>query len=106
MQGSEVVLHARERVASQNPGVTTPPKPPLLNVSILPKTTIFILRATGENPDYTKAYLQACMEEYISLKKKMVARTSATTSAGLTEQALRLEPELQKCDAEMNLFLS
>jgi len=106
MQGAEVMQQARDRVANQNPGQTAPPKTPLLNVSILPKTTIFILRATGENPDYTKAYLQACMEEYISLKKQMVARTSDTTIAGLTEQVLRLEPELQKCDAEMNLFLS
>ena len=69
----------------------------------LPKTTIFVLRATGENPDYTKAYLQACMEEYINLKKQMAARTSDTTIAGLTEQLLRLEPELQKCDNEMQV---
>ena len=104
MQGSEVVQRARDRVANQNTTLT--PKPVLLNVSVLPKTTIFVLRATGENPDYTKAYLQACMEEYISLKKQMVARTSDTTIAGLTEQVMRLEPELQKCDAEMQSFLS
>ena len=106
MQGTEVVQRARDRVANENPNLPPPPKPPLLNVSILPKTTIFVLRATGENPDYTKAYLQACMEEYISLKKQMVARTSDTTIQGLTEQVLRLEPELQKCDAEMQSFLS
>jgi succinoglycan biosynthesis transport protein ExoP len=104
MQGSEVLSHARDRVAVQNPNLT--PRQPSLNVSVLPKTTIFILRATGENADYTKAYLQACMEEYISLKKKMVARTSDTTSAGLTEQMLRLEPEIQKSDAEIAAFLS
>ncbi len=104
MQGSEVQQRARDRVIGQNPGLT--PKPVLINVSVLPKTTIFILRATGENPDYAKAYLQACMEEYISLKKQMAARTSDTTIAGLTEQLLRLEPEMQKCDAEMQSFLS
>src|ERR1039457_4491684 len=53
MQGSEVVQRARDRVANQNPGLT--PKPVLLNVSILPRTTIFVLRASGENPEYTKA---------------------------------------------------
>ena len=106
MQGSEVVLHARDRVANQNPGVVAPVKPPLLTVGVLPKTSIFIMRASGENPEYTKAYLQACMDEYINLKKQMVARTSDTTIAGLTEQVLKLEPELQKCDAEMQSFLS
>lgn len=104
MQGSEVQQRARDRVASENHSLT--PKPVLLNVSILPKTTIFILRVTCENPDYAKAYLQACLEEYINLKKQMVARTSDTTIAGLTEQLLRLEPEMQKCDAEMQTFLS
>src|ERR1035438_2678876 len=106
MQGSEVVLHARDRVANQNPGVVAPVKPPLLTVGVLPKTSIFIMRASGENPEYTKAYLQACMDEYINLKKQMVSRTSDTTIAGLTEQVLKLEPELQKCDAEMQSFLS
>ena len=101
MQGSEVEARARDRVATQNPSLIVPPKAPLLSVNVLPKTTIFILRATGENPDYAKAYLQACMEEYISLKRQMVARTSDTTIAGLTEQITRLEPELQKCDLEM-----
>lgn len=104
MQGSEVLNRARDRVAVQNPNLT--PRQPSISVSVLPKTTIFVLRATGENPDYTKAYLQACMEEYISLKKKMVARTSDTTSAGLTEQMLRLEPEIQKDDMEIAAFLS
>ena len=106
MQGSEVEARARDRVATQNPSLIVPPKAPLLSVNVLPKTTIFILRATGENPDYAKAYLQACMEEYISLKRQMVARTSDTTIAGLTEQITRLEPELQKCDLEMQSFLS
>jgi capsular exopolysaccharide synthesis family protein len=106
MQGSEVEARARDRVATQNPNLIVPPKAPLLSVNVLPKTTIFILRATGENPDYAKAYLQACMEEYISLKRQMVARTSDTTIAGLTEQITRLEPELQKCDVEMQSFLS
>ena len=104
MQGSEVLQRARDRVANENPNLI--PKPVYLNVTVLPKTTIFILRATGENPEYTKAYLQACMDEYIVLKKQMVARTSDTTIAGLTEQVLRLEPELQKCDVEMQTFLS
>ena len=82
-------------MASQFPGLTH--KPVLLTVIVLPKTTIFVLRASGENPEYTKAYLQACMEEYINLKKQMAARTSDTTTAGLTEQLMRLEPEMQKC---------
>lgn len=104
MQGSEVQQQARDRVANQNPGLT--PEQVTLSVNVLPKTTIFVLHASGRSPEYTKAYLQACMEEYVNLKKHMVARTSDMTTAGLTEQLLRLEPEIQKCDNEMQSFLS
>ena len=67
MQGADVLNRARDRVAGQIPGST--PQPVMLKVSVLPKTTIFLLQATGQNPKYTQAFLQACMEEYITLKK-------------------------------------
>jgi capsular exopolysaccharide synthesis family protein len=103
MQGSEVQQRAHDRVASQNPGLLS--QPVLLNVSVLPRTTIFVLRATGENPEYAKVFLQACMEEYVNKKKEMAERTSTTTISGLTDQMLRLEPQLQKCDDQMQAFL-
>jgi capsular exopolysaccharide synthesis family protein len=105
MQGPEVLSRAQERVLGENPGLTVK-KTPVVQVSVLPKTTIFVLRASGENPAYTKAYLQACMEEYINLKKQMVERTSDMTIAGLTDQMLRLEPEMRKVDDEVVAFLS
>lgn len=103
MQGTEVLNRARDRVASQSPDIKA--KNVNLQVSVLPKTTIFILRATGENPEYTKAFLQAAMEEYINLKKGMAAHTSDTTIAGLTDQMLRLEPEMRKVDEQTAEFL-
>src|SRR5262249_16258249 len=104
MQGAEVTRRARDRVANQNPGI--PIQQVSLSVNVLPKTTIFVLRATGQNPKFTQTYLQACMEEYINLKKEMVEHTSSTTISGLTDQMLRLQPQLQKCDDEMQAFLS
>ena len=104
MQGGEVLNHARDRVAGQNPGLT--PQPVLLNVSVLPKTTIFLLRATGQNPKYTQAFLQACMEEYINLKKELTEHTSSTTIAALTDQMQRLEPMMQTIDDRMITFMS
>src|ERR1039458_6159843 len=101
MQGNEVLNRARERVAGQNPGVT--PKPVALQVSVLPKTTIFILRATGGNPEYTKAYLQACMDEYRNLKKGMTEHASDTTVAGLTDQMLRLELGRASCRERVDI---
>jgi capsular exopolysaccharide synthesis family protein len=104
MQGNEVLTHARDRVAGQTPGLT--PQPVLLNVSVLPKTTIFLLRATGPNPKYTQAFLQACMEEYINLKKELAEHTSSTTIAALTDQMQRLEPSIQNIDDRIIAFMS
>jgi capsular exopolysaccharide synthesis family protein len=104
MQGGEVLNHARDHVAGQNPGLT--PQPVLLNVSVLPKTTIFLLRATGQNPKYTQAFLQACMEEYINLKKELAEHTSSTTIAALTDQMQRLEPTIQNIDDRIITFMS
>ena len=104
MKGVQVRQRAQERVVSQNPGLVA--QPVLLEVGVKPRTTIFVLNATSRNSDYAKVYLQACMEEYISIKKEMAERTSSTTIAGLTDQMLRLEPQLQKCDDQMQAFLA
>lgn len=102
MQSSEVISRAHERAKALKP--TALASPVQLAVSVLPKTTIFVLRGTGDNPEYTQAFLQSCMEEYIALKKKMRTQTSDNTVAGLTEEVLRLERELRKCDDEMAAF--
>ncbi|HXI70592.1 MAG TPA: AAA family ATPase [Verrucomicrobiae bacterium] len=104
MHSDQVLNRARERVASQSPGLN--PQPVGLDVAVLPKTTIFLLRASGGNPEYTKAFLQACMEAFQNLKKGMAERASDSTIAGLTDQMLRLDPEMKKVDDQIASFLS
>lgn len=105
MQGQQVVGRARERLATEFPNITAPPSVKL-EVNLLPKTTIFVLRATGGNPEYTKAYLQACMEEFQQIKRGVEKRASDVTIAGLTDQMLRLQPDMRKVDDEVAAFLS
>jgi len=104
MQSPAVKNRAHARVMSQRPELMA--HPVVLKVSVLPKTTIFVLEATGDNDKYTEAFLQACMEEYINLKRELRAQTSDTTLAGLTEEVLRLEKELRKSDEELVAFQS
>jgi len=104
MQGQTVLNRARDRVAAENQGLA--PRSVKVDVSVLPKTTIFILHAAGAEPQYTQKFLQACMEEYIILKKEMAAHTSDTTIAGITEQIQKLEPELNRVDEQIAAFLS
>jgi len=102
MQSGLVINRAHARVVAQKPELGM--KPVALHVTVLPKTTIFVLQAVGADPAYTEAFLQAAMEEYVSLKKEMRTQTSDTTVAGLTEEVLRLEKELHKSDQELADF--
>ena len=102
MQSGVVQNRAQARVLAQKPDVGM--HPVALRVSVLPKTTIFVLQATGNDPDYTQAFLQACMDEYIALKRDMRTQTSDTTVAGLTEELMRLEKDLRKADEELVEF--
>ncbi|MGD1088652.1 MAG: polysaccharide biosynthesis tyrosine autokinase [Verrucomicrobiota bacterium] len=99
MQSDLVINRANARVIAQKPEMMM--QPVSLKVSVLPKTTIFSLQATGQDPQYTQAFLQACMEEYINLKKEMFTQTSDSTVAGLTEELLQLQKELRKSDDEL-----
>ncbi len=104
MQSDVVINRAHARVTAQRPELRL--QPVALKVTVLPKTTIFVLQATSSDPDYTQAFLQACMEEYIALKKEMRTQTSDTTVAGLTEEVMRLEKELRQADGELVAFQS
>ena len=104
MQSGVVINRAHSKVMTQKPDVAM--RPVSLKVSVLPKTTIFVLQATGDDPQYTQAFLQSCMEEYVLLKKEMRMQTSDTTVAGLTEEVLRLEKDLRKSDQELVEFQS
>jgi capsular exopolysaccharide synthesis family protein len=106
MQGDAVINRAHARVTAQRPEL----RPELrmqgvkLKVTVLPKTTIFVLQAAGGDLDYTQAFLQACMEEYSAQKKEMRTQTSDTTEAGLSETLTRVEKEQRDADAKLVEF--
>src|SRR5205823_8352883 len=59
MQSGVVINRAHGRVTAQKPDAV--PQRVVLKVSVLPKTTIFVLQGTGADPEYTQAFLQAVM---------------------------------------------
>src|ERR1043165_5693157 len=104
MRGEVVIGRAHARVSAQKPDLA--PQPVSLSVSGSPTTTIFVPRATGDNPQYTQAFLQACMDEFISWKNDLKVGLSDTTVSRLMENVLRLEKELTRCDEELTAFQS
>jgi len=102
MQSDVVVKRAFGRLVA---GATNAPaRPPVIRVSVSPRTTIFHLQAIGLEPKFTQDFLQAIMEEYIRLKREMRKQASDTTVAGLTEELLTLQQELRRSEEEIAEF--
>ncbi|HWI60044.1 MAG TPA: hypothetical protein VNZ22_22650, partial [Bacillota bacterium] len=81
MQSDVVSNRAYMRVVAQNTALvaqdTNLVHPSFgLKVTVSPKTSIFVLQGSGPHPELTRSYVQACMEEYIALRKEMRAQTS------------------------------
>jgi len=100
MQSSTVLQRAADRVKALHPDL---PVDQMAKVSaeFLPKTTVFMMSVVSTNGDYAQAYLDACMEEYTSLKKEMVANTSEHSENGLRDQLARKEKELNDEEEEL-----
>ena len=104
MKSDEVQNRVRQRLAKDYPSQQHTPVN--LEVTVPAHTTVFMLRATGPNPQYTKAYLQASMEEFQNLKKGMEQQASDVTIANLTDEMLRLEPQMKQVNNQIAEFLS
>jgi capsular exopolysaccharide synthesis family protein len=99
MQSDTVTHRARAILQSTNPALV--PSPVTLSVSPVPKTSIFSLQAVGGNPEYTQAYLQATMEEYIRLKKELLSHASTATQSAMEEELRQLAIQLDACKQEV-----
>src|ERR1043166_6362486 len=104
MTSSTVQTRAHTRVAAAKPDL--PDQRVSVKVQIIPKTTIFVLTATGEERDYTQAFLDALMQEFVNYKNEMRAKTSGQTLQGLTEEVIRIEKDLNSAESELAAFRS
>lgn len=99
MRSPEVARQAAQRVQSLRPDLV--PIPVNISVDQIPRTSVFVLTATGSEPEYVKVYLDAVMEAYISLRRSMVSEKSANTLSAITDQIVRLENELRLGENEL-----
>jgi len=98
MTSPKVREKAYDRVKALKSGLA--PGSVSLRASVSPKTTIFNLQAIGAEPEFTRAYLDACMDEYLLLKKDMRTTTSEATLGELTDQVTSLERDIKKFEEE------
>lgn len=94
MTSGEVRQKAAIRVKALYPDM--PESDAHVSVFRNPQTAIFSLQARGSEPLYTQRYLDAVMDEFIRYKEDLRSSTSERTLSAITEQAARLEKELEK----------
>lgn len=99
MQSQEVRRRAAARVQSLRPDLVA--SPVSIEVMQIPRTSIFILRASGTQPDYVKAFLNALLDEYIALRRGIFAEKSQSTLSAITDQLAEVEKELRRNEADL-----
>ncbi len=99
LQSSEVARRADARVMALNPNLEKIPVS--LYASVIPKTSIFQVTAQGTQPQQTKAYLDAVLDEYIAYRRSMRSDKSEVTLSAITDQVVELEKDLRKSEDDL-----
>lgn len=104
MRSARVMSEAAERVRQLRPDL--PAGPVDLQIGVSPRTAVFNLQATGSHPEYTRLFLDACMEAYKLLKKEMRGDVAENVLQGIHRQLADLEKELKRYEQEEINFKS
>ena len=102
MLSEKVGQRARTRIHSQHPDWIHVPV--TLDVTQTPRTAFLILRATGPEPLYTQAFLDASIQEYMTMKREMRVDQSDSMTATLRNALILLEKETNDDEQELLLF--
>ncbi|HOX04609.1 MAG TPA: polysaccharide biosynthesis tyrosine autokinase [Candidatus Paceibacterota bacterium] len=107
MRSATIQQRAFEKLSRNSPAATNAfeSSPFDVAIEVAPKAAVFTIRATGPDPDSTRAYVNALMEEYITFKKEVRNESSDVTLASITEQVNQLETDLRGQQERMHNFL-
>ncbi len=106
MQSVTVLNRAAERVRALHPETSAPNEPVIFRATQIPRTSVFHLVCTGLESNYTRFYLDACMEEYLNLRRGMKEDTLGTTLSGIQDKLARLQKDLAKGEEDLLNFQS
>ncbi len=102
MQSAEVRRRAVARVETLRPELQA--SSVSLGVSQEQGTSFFVLKAIGDKGDYTQAYLDACMDEYIRFRREMQSMTHDTALTSITHEVLDLQKRVETGNEELLNF--
>ena len=102
MESAKVRQRAAARVESTLPDLRA--SSVYLSVAQERGTSFLVLSAVGEEPNYTRAFLNACMEEYIRFKRDERISTTDESVISLTDNLLKCVRDLDAGELELIEF--
>jgi len=102
MQDEAVRQRAEERVRTTSPA--TPIGPVSLTVAPLAQTSIFILTATGGEPEYPQKFLDAVMQEFIATRRELRTQKGESVESAIGDEISRVQAELRKEEEKLIAF--
>jgi capsular exopolysaccharide synthesis family protein len=103
MQGTEVRSRAEKSLGAAG---KKPTGPAVISATYIPRTTIFILKAKGNDPVYTEALLQETMRAFIGLRKEIRQQRADEATLALREEVARVRREVEIAAQALNDFQS
>ena len=107
MKGDKIQNRARAHLEATRPELIAK-NPRLINyfVSHRKETSFFDLYVQSDNPEYAQFFLQACMDEYLKLRREAQAKTVEITIAAINDELTKLEDEMTSIEDEIETFLT
>jgi len=102
LQSSRIQERAYSRVQNFNPDTNAPPV--RVKITQVPRSKVIELRVIGSYPSYTRAYLQAIIDEYLTYKKDTRALSSEDTVSKLKNELEEQQRVLEKKEKELRQF--
>jgi len=81
------------------------PKFVKIRVSQLPKSAVFEIKANGPTESYTRAFLDATIDEFLALKKETRATSSGDTYTSVSEQITKQETDLKNGQETLTAYM-
>lgn len=101
MQGREVRLRAEKLLLAIG---KRPVGQVVISASYVPRTAIFLLKAKGDDPVYTQAFLAATMREFMQLRKEIRWQRAEEATSALKEEAARVQRDVDAAAQALNDF--
>jgi uncharacterized protein involved in exopolysaccharide biosynthesis len=75
-----------------------------LQITQVPKSSVFAIEASCSNPEYAQTFLNALSTEYVEYRRSIRKLVSGDTLSSISEQVLRLERDLKTDQEALTAF--